>query len=152
MRHVLDPDNEGHTMESYRAKSLRFGTLALLNASGKNPEQAYLDYKARGDVEQAIDAFKNIIEADHSYMQDDKSLEAWMFINLIALQWYYKLSTQMRNADLTNRFVPMDMVRSISRVRIVRVEGRWVVAEVMKKDRQLIEAAGLNITPNKGIL
>jgi len=85
MRRVLDPDNEEHTMESYRAKSLRFGTFALLNASGKNPEQAYLGYKARGDVEQATDAFKNIIEADHSYMhmQDDKSLEAWMFINLI---------------------------------------------------------------------
>lgn len=152
MRRVLNPDQEEYTMESYRAKSLRFGTLALLNATDKEPEQAYLDYKTRGDVEQAIDAFKNIIEADHSYMQDEKSLEAWMFVNLIALQWYYRLSMSMRNAQLTNRFAPMDMVRSLSRVRTVRVDRKWVTAEVMKKDRQLIEAAGLNITPNQAIL
>ena len=152
MRRVLDPEYEEYTMEGYRAKSLQFGTLALLNASGKDPEQAYLDYKTRGDVEQAIDAFKNIIEADHSYMQDEKSLEAWMFINLIALQWYYRLSMVMRAADLTNKYAPMDMVRSLSRVRTVRLEKKWVAAEVMTKDRQLIEAAGLNITPNQGIL
>ncbi len=85
-------------------------------------------------------------------MQDEKSLEAWMFINLIALQWYYRLSMAMRAAELTNRYAPMDMVRSLSRVRTVRVEKKWVVAEVMKKDRQLIEAAGLDITPNNGIL
>lgn len=152
MRRVLNPDQEEYTMESYRAKSLQFGTLALLNTTGKDPEQTYLDYKTRGDVEQAIDAFKNIIEADHSYMQDEKSLEAWMFINLIALQWYYRLSMAMRAAELTNKYAPMDMVRSLSRVRTVRVEKKWVVAEVMKKDRQLIEAAGLDITSNKGIL
>lgn len=96
MRRVLDPDKEDCTMESYRAKALQFGTLMLLNASGKDPEQAYLDYKTRGDVEQTIDGFKNILEADHSYMQDEKSLEALMFINLIDLQWYYSLIVGLR--------------------------------------------------------
>ena len=28
----------------------------------------------------------------------------------------------------------------------------WIPAEVMKKDRQLVEAAGLDITPEQGIL
>ena len=51
-----------------------------------------------------------------------------------------------------NRFAPMDMARSLSRVRIVRVDNKWIPAEVMKKDRQLVEAVGLDITPNSGIL
>lgn len=51
-----------------------------MSTSGKDTEHVYLDYKTRGDVEQAIDAFKNIIDADHSYMQDEKSLEARTFI------------------------------------------------------------------------
>ena len=46
----------------------------------------------------------------------------------------------------------MDMVRSLSRVRTVRVDKKWIPAEIMKKDRQLAEAAGLDITPNSGIL
>ena len=152
MRRVMDRDMEEYTLDGYRAKSLQFGTLALMNTSDKDAEAAYLAYKTRGDVEQAIDAFKNIIDADHSYMQDEKSLEAWTFINLIALQWYYHLGESLKKADLDNKYAPMDMVRSMSRVRTVRIDKKWVVAEIMKKDRPLIEAAGLNITPNKGVL
>ncbi len=37
--------------------------------------------------------------------------------------------------------------RNIERVRTVRVERKWIPAEIMKKDRQLVEAAGLDITP-----
>jgi transposase DDE domain len=152
MRRVFNPDMEGYTMEGYKDRALRFGTLALMTTSGKDAEHVYLDYKTRGDVEQAIDAFKNIIEADHSYMQDEKSLEAWTFICLLALQWYYDLSDRLKRAGLSDRFAPMDMVRSLSRVRTVRVDKKWVPAEIMKKDRLLVEAAGLNITPDSGIL
>lgn len=152
MRRVFDPEMEEYTMDGYKVKSLQFGTLALMSTSGKDAEHVYLDYKTRGDVEQAIDAFKNVIEADHSYMQDEKSLEAWTFICMIALQWYYDLSERLKKAELSNRYAPMDMVRSLSRVRTVRVERKWIPAEVMKKDRQLVEAAGLDITPEQGIL
>lgn len=147
VRRALSGDFEDYTMESYRAKSLQFGTLALMSTTGKDAEHAYLDYKTRGDVEQAIDAFKNTLDADHSYMQDEKSLEAWTFINLIALQWYYGLSARLKKAELSSKFAPMDMVRSLSRVRTVRLDRKWVTAEIMKKDRPLVEAAGLDITP-----
>lgn len=134
-------------MESYHAKSLQFGILALMSTTGRDAEHAYLDYKARSDVEQAIDAFKNTLDADHSYMQDEKSLEAWTFINLIALQWYYGLSARLKEAELSFKLAPMGMVRSLSHVRTVRLDRKWVTAEVMKKDRTLIEAVGLDITP-----
>ena len=85
-------------------------------------------------------------------MQDEKSLDACTFICMIAWQWYYDLSELLKKAELRNRYHPMDMVRSLSRVRTVRVERKWIQAEVMKKDRQLVEAAGLDITPEQGIL
>ncbi len=71
---------------------------------------------------------------------------------MLALQWYYDLSSRLKNADLSNKFAPMDIVRSLSRVRTVRVDKKWIPAEIMKKDRQLVEAAGLDITPDSGIL
>lgn len=152
MRRVFNPDMEEYTMDNYKTKALQFGTLALMTTSGKDAEHVYLDYKTRGDVGQAIDAFKNIIETDHSYMQDERSLEAWTFIWLLALQWYYDLSSRLKSADLSNKFAPMDVVRNLSRVSTVRIENTWVPAEVMKKGRQLVDAAGLNITPDSWIL
>ena len=71
---------------------------------------------------------------------------------MIALQWYYDLSERLIKAEIRNRYAPMDMVRSLSRVRTVRVERKWISAEVMKKDRQPVEAAGHDITPERGIL
>lgn len=55
---------EEYTMDNYKTKALQFGTLALMTTSGKDAEHVYLDYKTRGDVGQAIDAFKNIIETE----------------------------------------------------------------------------------------
>lgn len=152
LRRVTDPDKEEYTIEEYRKKSLRFGTLALMTTTGENAEDNYLTYKTRGDVEQAIDAFKNILDADHSCMQDEKSLEAWMFINLIALQWYYDLRHRIHQAKMQSKYAPMDIVRALSRCRAVKVDANWQAAEVMKKDRLLLDATGLHITPNIGIL
>lgn len=148
MRRVLSGNYKEYTMDSYSEKSLQFGTLALMTSSGKDAEQVYLDYKTRGDVEQAIDTFKNTIDANHSNMQNEKSTEAWMFINLIALQWYYDLSATLKNAKLSNKYAPMDMVRCLSRVRTVKLNHKWVTAEIMKKDRPLLDALDLHITPN----
>ena len=53
-------------------------------------------------------------------------LEAWTFICMIALQWYYDLSERLKKAELSNRYAPMNMVRSLSRVRTVRVERKWM--------------------------
>lgn len=37
MRRVFDPEMEEYTMDGYKAKSLQFGTLALMSTSGKMP-------------------------------------------------------------------------------------------------------------------
>lgn len=43
------------------------------------------------------------------------------------------------------------MVRSLSRGRTVRIYKKWISVEEMKKDRQCVEAAGLDITPDRGL-
>ncbi len=76
-------------------------------------------------------------------MQDEKALEAWTFICMLILQWYYYLSDRIKRAGLSNKFAPMDMVRNLSRVRTVRVENKWIPEEIMKKGRPPVEAAGI---------
>ena len=42
-------------------------------------------------METAFDAFKNTLEADRTYMQNDQALEGWMFINYLALLAYWRI-------------------------------------------------------------
>jgi hypothetical protein len=78
-----------YSFEKFIEKQYRFGTIAVVDKTGKSAKNSYLDYKTRGQVETMIDALKNIMEADRSYMQNNFSLEGWMFVNHIELQWYY---------------------------------------------------------------
>ncbi|MFZ2412373.1 MAG: transposase, partial [Candidatus Methanoperedens sp.] len=44
--------------------------------------------KSRVEIEVTFDTFKNVLNADRSYMRDDSAMEGWMFVNFIALLLY----------------------------------------------------------------
>jgi hypothetical protein len=85
-----------------------------------------------------IDAFKNIVEADHTYMQNEKALEGWMFINYIALHWYYRIYQLLRQNDLTSKHSPMDLIKQLTEIRKVKINGKWHNAEITKKTSDLM--------------
>ena len=133
-------------MESYQQHVLQFGTIALLNGAGKNPKELYYVYKSRGEIEQAIDVFKNALEADTSSMQSPQALEAWMFINMVALHWYYELRQRLIDTDLIKKYSPADMIGMLRHLRTVYVNGAWRTAELTKKEGGAIAALGVDIT------
>lgn len=137
---------KNYTIESYHAKACQFGTIALITNTDKNPQQLYESYKTRCEVEQAIDVFKTNLDVDSSYMQNEQSLEAYTFINFIALQWYYIIREKLRDADKLSKFSPMQMVKNLSRIRMVYVDGEWVRAELTKKQTDLLSEIGWSIT------
>lgn len=135
-----------YTMEGYHEKACRFGTISLITNTDKTPKQLYEAYKTRCEVEQAIDVFKTNLEADSSYMQNERSLEAYTFINFIALQWYYVIREKLREADKLSKYSPMQMVKYLSRIRGVYIDGKWTRAELSKKQLDLLAELKWNIT------
>lgn len=83
---------EKYTLELFHEKQHEFGTMAIIsNLSEATDEVLYNQYKSRSAIEQLFDSFKNLLDADRTYMRTDDGLEGWMFINFIALSWYYKI-------------------------------------------------------------
>ena len=141
-----DPDNDHYSMASYHDHVLQFGTIALLNGVGKSAQELYYDYKSRGEIEQAIDVFKNTLEADTSSMQSTRALEAWMFINMIALHWYYELRQRLIDTDLIRKYSPADMIALLQHLKTVYIDNAWRTAELTKKEAAVVEAIGIDIT------
>lgn len=137
---------ENYTIEGYHAKAAQFGTIALVTNTDKSAQQLYEAYKTRCEVEQAIDVFKTNLEADSSYMQNERSLEAYTFINFIALQMYYLIREKLREAAKLSKYSPMQMVKFLSRIRTVFVNDKWTRAEVTKKQADLLAEIGWDIT------
>ena len=136
---------EDYTIEKFHEKQHRLGTIAIIENTGKQPCDVFADYKTRGEVETMIDALKNILDADRTYMQNDKALEGWMFINLIALKWYYTILNLLKKKRVNTEYSPMDFLLFLSEIKKVKIDGQWYTAEITEKTRKLLQS--LDIEP-----
>lgn len=134
-----------YTIEKFHEKRLAFGTIALIENTGQQPSGIYTSYKTRGQVETMIDALKNVVQADRTYMQNPQSLEGWMFVNHIALQWYYRILQLLKENELNKLYAPADLLMMLSEIKKVKINQQWFDAEMTKKTAKLLHR--LNILP-----
>lgn len=133
-----------YTEDTYREKYTTFGTLAVITNSDKCPKDVYTDYKSRCNVELMIDTFKNVLEVDHSYMQDEYALEGWMFSNYIALHWYYKIYQLLAKTGLISQYSAMDILDFLQEIRKIKIDGKWYLKEATAKTGKVLKKLGLN--------
>ncbi len=146
LRRVDDERFEKYTMETYSSKAAQFGTIALMTSGQTTPRQAFNDYKSRCEVEQEIDVLKTDLDALTSYMQDNDRLEAWMFVNFIALHIFYMIRRKLSESNLTDKMSAREAIRILCRQRIVRLDEEWRLAEASSKDRTQLATLGVSIT------
>ena len=146
LRRVDGGKYENYTTETYSSKVPQFGTLAVMVSAGMNAKEAYDTYKTRCEVEQEIDVLKTDLDALTSYMQDNDRLEAWMFVNFIALHIFYAIRRRIVEQGLASKLSTREAIRILCRQRIVRLDKEWKLAEASAKDRALLEALGVPVT------
>jgi transposase len=128
-----------YTMEKFHDKRHTFGTISMIRNAGKSAQETYTNYKTRGQVEIMIDTLKNIVEADRTYMQNETALEGWMFVNLIALKWYYQILNMLKKHELNKKYSPADFLTFLAEVKMVKINDTWHRAEITKKNLQLLQ-------------
>lgn len=146
LRRVDDEKYEKYTMETYTRKVPQFGTIALMVSGNILAKQAFDDYKSRCEVEQEIDVLKTDLDALTSYMQDNDSLEGWMFINFVALHIFYMIRRRLVQSNMTGKMSTREAIRILCRQRIVRLNDEWRLAEASSKDKAQLESLGVPIT------
>jgi transposase len=105
---------ESYTLEEYHRKKDTFGTIALLtNLKNKEAEDIYQTYKSRMSIEVMFDGMKNVLDADHTYMQDQETLQGWMFVNHITLQWYQHLYIELKTKGMLKNTPSMTTFRCL---------------------------------------
>lgn len=165
----ITQEKEGYDLEQYHEKQKRFGTITVLTnttqpkeepfttAKAKNvkkqnpnttktaeveplhPKKVFEYLKSRNDIEQLNDTYKNVLEADRTYMQSEETMEAWHFINFLAIRAYYRLFATLANKKLTSKLSPKDALLLLQTKKKVKINELWVDAEVPKKTQDLIE-------------
>ena len=94
-------------------------------------------------IEVLFDGMKNVLEADHTYMQDEQTLHGWMFINHITLQWYQYLYTELKAKGLLKKYSVNDYVQLLTDLKKIKINGDWHFNEVTKDSSRMMEKLGL---------
>jgi transposase len=138
---------ENLSIKEFHKKAHTFGTFSILtNLVGKTPVEIYELYKSRTEIETAFDSFKNTLEADRSYMQNDQALEGWMFINYLALLAYWRVLKLLVKKELLSKFSINDLLIHLSHIKKIKINGQWYQAETTKKTKKLFNELDYTIT------
>jgi len=132
-----------YSMEKFHEKRHAFGTIAMIENTNKSPHEIYANYKTRGEVETMIDTLKNVVDADRTYMQNELALEGWMFINMIALKWYYVILNLLKKHELNKKYSPADFLLFLSEIKMVKINNTWHKAEVTRKTLDMMQKVGI---------
>ncbi len=97
-------------------------------------------------IETMANVLKNILDADRHYMRDQETLEGWMFINHLALLWYYRLYQLIKTRDLLPKFSPQDLLLHLSEIRKIKIDQNWYLAEITSSTLKLLNQLDLHIT------
>lgn len=135
------------SIKEFHKAAHTFGTFTILtNLSEKMPLEIYEFYKSRMEVETAFDAFKNTLQADRTYMQNDQSLEGWMFINYLSLLAYWRILKLLVSKELLSKISIKDLLIHLSYIKKIRINGEWHQAEITDKTKKLFAKLGYTIT------
>lgn len=138
---------EEYSMEGFHQKSERFGTMTMIsNLKDADAEHIYTTYKSRNNVEIMFDGVKNILDADRTYMQNEDALQGWMFVNHIALQWYYNLYTILQQHKQLKRYSVSDFIKHLYEIKKVKINDKWVTEPITKASKDLLDKLNIHIT------
>jgi transposase len=143
----IENKREGYTLEEFHQKQHTFGTIAVItDLKEKTAQDCYNYYKNRVQIETMIDAFKNIIDADRTYMRGEKEMETWMFINYIALLFYYRTLHLLNAKKMSKKYSPREMLLHLARIKKLFIHNNWVISEIPKKTLAVLELLNIPIT------
>lgn len=138
--------NDTQTLENFFKNQYRMGTIAVISDLEESGERIYNLLKSRVEIEVMFDAFKNVLNADRTYMRDDYQMEGWAFINFIALVFYYRLYRILADNSLLKRYTPNDVLIHLSRIYKLKIQNEWITSEIPKKTRVILEKLNIPIT------
>lgn len=132
---------KGNTLEKFYEKQHSMGTITLDYSlkKEKNPEEIFTCFKSRNEVENTYDAYKNILEADTSYMQGQAQMETWSFINFLALIMYFRIYKQLLDKQMLKQYSPKDILLFLEHIKKMKINDKWLQAEITKKSQKIID-------------
>lgn len=117
----------------------RFGKTILLSATKRSWDEVLSLYRERDEVEKKFDELKNELEIIPLRVQKIETLQGMLFIFFISLILRALLLRRARDAELLGKNSIEELLMELSKLRAVKVGGKWRLTEISKRQRTILE-------------
>ncbi len=126
--------------EHYYKTQGNFGKLYLLSDLNEEPERMCMLYKQREYVEYAFNVFKNDLEADRSYLRDDRMIFVYVFLNLLSLYLHFQILNMIKG-----KYSVRDVLLILSRIKVNDLGKEEILGEIPKKAKELVDKLKIDL-------
>ena len=123
----------------------RFGKTILLSSSKRSWDEVLSLYRERDEVEKKFDDLKNELEVMPLRVQKVETLQGLLFNFVISLILRAILLRRAREAKLLDKSSVEEILMELSKLRAVKVGGKWRLTEVSKKQRMILEKMEISV-------
>ena len=96
-------------------------------------------YRERDEVEKKFDDLKNELEVMPLRVQKIETLQGLLFIFFISLILRAILLRKARDAELLDKNSIEEILMELTKLRAVKVGGKWRLTEISKKQRTIFK-------------
>ena len=79
-------------------------------------------------------------------MQNEDALKGWMFITHIAVQWYYRIYSMIKQDKMLKRYSVCDFILHLYEMKKVSINDSWVIEPVTNASVDMLEKLKIHIT------
>jgi hypothetical protein len=94
-------------------------------------------------------AYKNVLDADRLYLQDDESVFGHVFISFLSLYAHCRIEGMLKKAGLSHEISPADLLLQYSKVYHIELSTGSVISEVPRKVMDLDRDLELKLFPTE---
>lgn len=124
-----------------------WGNILIISNLDLRPEDIFKLYKRRDVVEKLFDTYKNVLNADRTYLQDDAGIFGHVFTSFLSLHVYCDIERTIRRAGLEDRLSPLDVLMELGKVYRTETDAGEINMEIPKKVQLLEKQLHLNLFP-----
>lgn len=125
----------------------RAGRILIVSNLDLDEKEIFMQYKSRDRIEKLFDTYKNVLQADTLYLQDNESVFGHIFISFLSLYAYTKIEMALKNADLLDKLSPKDILLELSKVYLIQLNDCNIISEIPKKLEKMDQKMGLELFP-----
>ena len=134
------------TVKDVLADKQEMGTITIkTNRTDLNGEQIYAIWKQRQNIEQYFKTYDDTLDYESSYMRDNSSEEAWLFLNHLSCTIGISAIEEINSIGQSKDISLKDLIQTLRKISACRIDEKWTIPPVKRSVQTLGNKLGVDL-------